>query len=317
MSDGLKIKFNFLPFEHENRNHVVEKSESGKKRKYLIGVSSGLKLDGHREKMSENCIKSFHNQATSGQVLLYPDIHGIKASDDIGILTKSEILPNQDWKTEYRLYDEDDGIGQYKLEKINDIWKQLNGMPPYKKAVQKGFSIEGIVPSQNVINMNDSGEKVIDDVLLDGVVLVPRPAYETSIAHSIYKALGELNPYQIGVVKKSIESELKQVLDDKQTEHQFYSRKYDIESAFENLLERIMSDIKPQKAERLKVLFDEYQNIMIDLIMANENLFKRGNESIADEDRKTLKTKVLKGIFSNLKKFKDLKEITNGKGLQG
>ena len=149
------IHLHFHPREFDKGNHVIEKADSaGRKRRYLCGISSGVKVDEHGERMTEKCIKSFMSQANSGQVLLFPDIHGIKESEDIGFLSKAEILDSNDWHTEFGLWDEGDGIGKNKSEKIDTLWKQVNGLPPYKKARQKGFSIEGIIPETSIIMDN-------------------------------------------------------------------------------------------------------------------------------------------------------------------
>ena len=205
--DSNKIAFHFHPFEYDSKSHVIEKSIDGVKKRYLKGVSSGIKIDGHGERMTEKCIKSFMDQANSGDVLLYPDIHGIKQSEDIGILTKASVSPIGDWETEYKLYDESDGVGQNKLEVIDTIWKQLNGIAPYSKPLQKGFSIEGFIPDAGV-QMSQTGKRVIDNVELDGVVLVPRPAYQDSVANAVYKALGELPPWQVNKVQKNLNNKL-------------------------------------------------------------------------------------------------------------
>ncbi|MDR1127281.1 MAG: hypothetical protein LBL06_04045, partial [Treponema sp.] len=57
----------------------------GKKR-YLCGVATGLKQDAHGERMSGTCIRSIIRQSREKDVLLFPDEHGIRESEDIGIL---------------------------------------------------------------------------------------------------------------------------------------------------------------------------------------------------------------------------------------
>lgn len=268
---GKEIKFHFHPNDFEHKGHIIEKDEGNRKRRYLSGVSSGLKIDAHGERMTDKCIKSFMNQAESGEILLYPDIHGIKESEDIGKLVKAEILPNGDWRTEYRLYDESDGIGAYKAEKIDTLWKQLNGMPPYSKPRQKGFSIEGIIPDENIIydSFGDQDRGVLDDVLLDGVVLVPRPAYKDSIATAIYKAFGETTPQR----QESLKISLVQNIEREQIENAFYKHKWEYQDALENTIEKIMRKTNNNKLEELNLIFDEYKGLMIELIMKSASLF--------------------------------------------
>jgi len=199
MNENNKISFHFHPYGFENKTHVVEKSDSkGRKRRYLKGISSGLKMDQHQERMTEKCIQSFSDQANSGDILLYPDVHGVKGTDDIGILNSHMIDNLGDWHTEFRLYDEFDEAESYQIQKANVLWKQVAGLPPYSKPKQKGFSIEGFIPPNGIIAMKEDGtERVMDGIELDGVVVVPRPAYKDSIANAVFKALGETALWQI------------------------------------------------------------------------------------------------------------------------
>jgi len=269
---GKDIKFHFHPYDIDKGYHTLEKADSeGRQRRYLAGVSSGLNLDAHGEKMSEKCIKSFMDQANSGDILLYPDIHGIQESEDIGLLSKGEILENGDWYTEFRLYDEFDDIGPNKLEKIATLWKQISGLPPYQKKRQKGFSIEGIIPDTSIItnNFGEADRSVIDEVLLDGVVLVPRPAYKDSIAIAIYKALGETSPYR----KESIETTIRENIEAQDVEDSYYKYKWQYQDALENMLEKIMCKTNINKGQELNILFDEYKRLMINLILQSERMF--------------------------------------------
>ena len=139
--------------------------------------------------MTENAVNSFMGQANSGNVLLYEGQHGVNYIDDIGKLTSADIIKGGDWFTEFRLYDDLDKMGGVTLEKADKLWQQVNGFPPYNHPIQKGFSIEGEIPDGGIVSMDTTGKRVIDDVLLDGVVVVPRPAYKDSIASAVYKAL--------------------------------------------------------------------------------------------------------------------------------
>jgi hypothetical protein len=255
---------------------VIEKDVEGGKRKYLVGVSSGLATDAHRERMSEKAIESFMKQANSGEILLYPDIHGIKASKDIGRLTECKVMDNGDWYTEYALYNENDfdsELHKEKLSTIDTVWRQLNGLSPYEKPMQKGFSIEGYVPSGK-IKTNTRGENIIDDVMLDGVILCPRPAYETGIANAVYKSLGVCPDWVEEKVKKNIRGKLSEIISNKETQSQYYQRKFEIDEAFEQSIYEIMKDPKPNKQERLSIVFDEYKNIMIGHLISFQDMFE-------------------------------------------
>jgi hypothetical protein len=305
-----KISLHFHPFEVDSCNHVVEKAvgEEGNqsKKRYLIGVSSGMKLDQHGERMTKECIEDMMKQANEGTILLYPDIHGIKASEDIGKLVKAKILPNGDWYTEYVLYDKEDGIGERKLETIDTIWSQINGLPPYSKPIQKGFSIEGLIPENEILSKNkQGGERVINKVELDGVILCPRPAYQDGIANGVFKALGVLPPWEENRVKKSIENKLRKVIQDRDQKDQFFKKKFDVDASFEETIEEIMSDFKPNKKERLEVLFGEYQDIMINLLLNSIDLFqveqiKEVPIVLAKQENREQVVKVLTDITSSL-----------------
>ena len=278
---GKEIKFHFHPKDFETKGHCIEKTEEGRerKRRYFVGISSGIKVDAHGERMTNNCIKSFQDQAATGQVLLFPDIHGIKESEDIGFLAKAEILPSGDWYTEYGLWDEEDDIGAYKAEKINTLWKQVNGFPPYKKPRQKGFSIEGIIPDENLLMSDGQGRGILDNVLLDGVLLVPRPAYKDSIATAIYKALNETSPER----KESLKTSLVQNIEKEKLENAFYKNKWDYQDALERTIEKIMKNPSANKQEELNFVFDEYKQLMTQLIMNSASVFVEEQDQEAGE----------------------------------
>jgi hypothetical protein len=231
--------------------------------------------------MTEKCINSFMEQANSGDILLYPDVHGIKSSEDIGILEKGEKQDDGDWRTEYRLYDEDDGIGPIKAERINDIWKQMCGLPPYRKARQKGFSIEGYIPEGAIISADIDGNgnmrhRIINNILLDGVVLVPRQAYKSGIANAVFKALGEVPPWKETIIKKDLQGELQKIMSEDDSCNEYFRRRWDIMDALDKSIEKIMTGgyREPDKQKQLDIIFDEYKSIMIPLIIQSEAVFQ-------------------------------------------
>ena len=319
MDNQNRISFHFHPYNFENKGHVVEKANpDGVKKRHIEGISSGIKQDEHGERMTQNCINGFMEQANSGDVLLYPDIHGIKASEDIGKLSEAKILPTGDWWTDYVLYDIDDGIGERKAEMIDTIWKQLCGLPPYSKAKQKGFSIEGYIPPDGILSgeMDAQGnvkKRIINSVLLDGVILVPRPAYADSIATAVYKALGELPPEFASNLKKSIQGELQSRIKKEELNNGYYRNKWDIQDALDSQVEKIMQRANdPRKAEQLDILFQEYKSLMINLIMGSEALFIKDELSdvvepmpygtaVATEERINPKIELFKSILVQLK----------------
>lgn len=272
----------FHPYDFEHGQHAVEKEEGGKKRKYLQGFSSGLDVDAHGECMTENAVKSFMAQANSGNMLLYSDVHGISASKDIGKLVKCEITQKGDWFTVFKLHDEDDFDPQLHREKfatIDSTWKQANGLPPYDHPMQKGFSIEGFIPEEDgVIKMTPTGQRVINNVELDGVVLVPRPAYQTGIANAVFKSLGKIPPWVAKKVKKDIVTTIQQIINDKENKKNFATKKFELDSALEDAIVLTMKDPKGSKSDRLNIIFDEYKRALIDLLLSSQGLFEQERE---------------------------------------
>lgn len=315
MQQKQTIRFDFHPRLIEKGLHAVEKDEGGKKKRYLIGVSSGVAVDGHKERMSKNAISSFMTQAASGDVLLYPDVHGIKATDDVGRLVKAEVLDNGDWYTEYCLYDGSEGAQPYQVQKANVLWAQACALPPYQKARQKGFSIEGIVP-EGCIKADETGRKIIDDVQLDGVVVVPRPAYQTSVAMAVYKALGERPPMNEGKVLKSLFVELFQK---NEAEKNFYSVRWDMQAALDEAIQRVMKspDIADKRAVVDEILL-EFAARYADLIMQSAALFQVEETGEAETMAKSIlaekgapREKLFKALHHEMTRlYKQIKETT-------
>lgn len=311
MTAALKrISFFYNPYRIEDMAHVVEKDDNGKRRRYLLGVASGPAIDGHGERITEKAIKSFHQQANSGDILLYADKHGVNYTDDIGILTKSNIDGNGDWNVEYRLYDNADNVGPNTLERADKLWKQINGLPPYKTPKQKGFSIEGFIPEGGITQMSGDGRRVIDEVQLDGCVVVPRPAYKTSIATAVYKALEGGSPFD---VKKAMRDSLRPTM-----EGNFYRERYYIQDSLEDSIEKIMFDSSIiDKQSYLDDLMEVYKETMIQTVMKYEDYFNNTNimpnthgvdEVVGLYKNSTGTVSVLKSLLSELDKAQKLLE---------
>ncbi len=271
MAEGRRISFHFHPREEGGTLWAVEKEENGVKRRYLEGVSSGLQVDGAGERMTEKAIEGFHNQAQSGDVLLYSGKHGVDFTDDVGKLVYSEIQPNGDWMTRYRLYDNGDGLGPATLEKCDKIWRQLNGLPPYRNARKKGFSVEGSIPEGGLLDVDGSGKRVMNNVELDGVLLVSKPAYTESVARAVYKALGLVMP---GDMRRSLRAGLEREIVTKAVQDDYFSRCYAIQSALDEKVHVIMNMDSPEKADMLRTLFAEYSDLMVELILRSEPVFQ-------------------------------------------
>jgi hypothetical protein len=259
-----RLSIHFHPHNFVSRGHAVEKDDgSGHKRKYLIGASSGPRWDAHGERMTERCVKGFMEQANKGDVLLYPDLHGIRFSEDFGILNKAEVAANGDWITEYRLYDELDQVDQRAVELAAKTWKQINGLPPYRYPRQRGFSVEGDVKEEDILQVNRGGQRVMDWVTLDGVILTPRPAYTDSVAVAVYKALGEAPQADQG----TIYGRMQERLADKELEDSFFRRRYQIADALDEIIREVMQTEGGDRAMQLKAAYDEYRDLMVPLIL--------------------------------------------------
>jgi len=291
-----KIQFLFHPADIENNNHVVEKSENGKKRRYLKGIASGTQVDGQGERITQNCVKSFQDQANKGDILLYADRHGVAYSADIGILTKSEVLPIGDWLVEFRLYDEADAVGANTMETTDKMWKQLNGLPPYTTPKQKGFSIEGFIPENGILSMSQDGKRVIDQVILDGCVVVPRPAYRTSVAQAIYKALDEMAPWNI---EKAIGNTFRNLIATEEIQNSYYRKRFRFQDRLEEQIETIMiTDGMVDKKEILEKLFNEYSEAMIELVLQSTPIFDKSRSNSEQNSEETI-GELYKSNFKN------------------
>lgn len=314
-----KIHFQFLPYLPESNLHAVEKSGEGKKpKRYLTGVSSGIAVDGHGERMTSKAIESFLAQSMSREILLYPDVHGIQASNDIGRLVKTEIMDNGDWYTEYELYDGSEGAQPYQVERANTLWNQVKGLAPYKKSRQFGFSIEGIVPEDG-FSMDDKGRRMMNDVELDGVVLVPKPAYTTSVAAAVYKALGEKQPTDF---KRGLLETFGEKVSEKEAREKYYSISWDYRSALEDCICAVMEnpdiDITAKKTY-LEDVLTEYKTRLIDLVLQSESVFRKeessgatATKSIWDDGGATTDVeKTFRALTEQVKRLhKSLKENT-------
>jgi hypothetical protein len=266
-----KIRIDFHPLSSQGP-FGVEKQDGGKKRRWLTGITSGIDTDGHGEHMTEKCIKSFVEQANSGDVLLFAGKHDVNFVDDIGRLAEFNVTPEMDWKTGYRLYDEDDHFdaASVTLQTVDKVWRQCNGIPPYTKPQPRGFSIEGDIPDGGIKYMDAMGRRVIDEVKLAGVVLVRSPAYRTSVAHAVMKALGLPTSQEI---RRSLLGGLAEAVEDKAAERDYYDEYYQLTGALENMIHDIMAGGDLDKRDRLESIFDEYGRMMTDLVLRNTAVF--------------------------------------------
>lgn len=266
-----RVEFKFAAIKDPNEVVLKEnlKGTSESKHRYLYGISSGLKTDGAGERMTSKAIENFHRQAKTGEILLYAGKHGVDFTDDIGKLVDSRINDDGDWETGYRLYDESDGFSpnSVTLERANKLWCQIKGIHPYKRARQKGFSIEGIIPDNGIVQMDSTGKRVMDNIELDGVVVVSRPAYTDSMAKAVYKALGLPMPMD---QKNLLAAALKRAA----AQDDYFASRYALDETLDQEIRSIVTKDLPERGEALRTLFSGYADLMVDLIMRSETVFK-------------------------------------------
>lgn len=304
-----RVTFDFRQKKFDTGFYAVEKADGGVKRRYLEGIASGIYVDGHGERMTPHCIESFQRQAKSGDILLYEGLHGVNFIDDIGMLVDSSVTPEGEWHCSFRLYDEADGIGPNKLERANDVWKQAVGLPPYSKPKLRGFSIEGDIPDGGIKSIDESGRRVMDDVTLDGVVLVNRPAYQASIAYGVYKALGEVPPWS---VRKSLKSSLEEKMDAASQKEEYWQKCYQLQSALESEIGRIMEGDKPDVKAQLEDLMKEYSSVYVDLIQKYPTLYNKPDQEVLPEQNvykaRSHVTSVMKDLEASLRLLIEVKK---------
>lgn len=291
------IKFNFQMLNPMKKEHIIEKADrTGQKRRYVRGISSGILKDGDGERMTMNAIENMHSQGKSEDVLLYQGKHGVNFADDIGILTDSSIINKQDWFTEYRLYDEADGLDQVTTGKADKVFRQLAGVHPYTKMKQYGFSIEGLIPESSILagrKQLDGSMKnrVIDHVDLQGVLLVSKPSY-ANVADAVYKALKELNPVSSEKLHKNFQNSFMDQVQNQEMKDSFYRQLFSMNDTLMTQIEKIMAVTDGRAEERLSILFDEYGPAMISLILQHEGAFQRdtANKAIELENQKGMES---------------------------
>lgn len=280
---------------------AIEKEINGVKRRYLVGVATGSKKDEDGENLTENCIKSIIKQMQEKDILLYvpiADMHqGLDSYEDIGILENFYQKDDGDIVTEFRLYDTLDKFSETKLSKVDSVWRQQKGLPPYKHPKQRGFSIDGqaTLLSRQGRNLGDGNftGREIDDMNIDHIVLVDKPAYN-SLATAVAKAMNEPTRAQkektLGIfwsqmaevaglnsVQKqegsSLSDTLVRSLETKEKEGMYREKKWELEEVFDDQVRGIMSSKSAGKEGRLQLLFGEYAKLMIPLIVASEEVF--------------------------------------------
>jgi hypothetical protein len=273
-----KLKIEYHPADRETKTekegvtqYAIEKADSeGRKRRYLCGISSGMAIDHHGERMSKECIDDFQTQAVDNDIPLLVN-HGKDFTEDVGILTTSEITKEYDWYTEYRLFDEYDlqdnpGLEQ-NVKEANVVWAKAAGLPPYRRPKQFGFSIEGWVDDNN--KQATATGTVINKVDLDpGVTLVSRPAYKTSVAHAIAKAF----PKEENIAKdltgeKTDKSVFSDIIVQDAAREDFFEVLADLEAKKDLAIEKILSSMESNERKQEMIIdsLNDYRDMLTEL----------------------------------------------------
>lgn len=320
-----KISFHFHPYDWKNKNHVIQKENNeGVKRKYLLGIASGLKTDGEGERITKRCVEKMQETANSGTLLVFDCPHGVAGTDDIGIITNSQVSPIGEWIIEVRLYDELDGFDKNSptLQKADKLWKQLNGFPPYvdkdgnPRPLQKGFSIEGYAPPGGIISVSNEGKRVLNDIVLDGVIVTPRPAYTDSVITAVYKTLDELMPQQKATLEASVRDRLLDKIKSGDSGENFYLQYYGAQDALQDILEEYLRHPR-QLDDRLNSAFEQYKRIMIELLKRNISMFQnKSAEQISIQKSQRMRTLSLAMMELDLSRKLKRMETVNGRTKQ-
>lgn len=118
-----------------------------------------------------------------------------------------------------------------------------------------------------------------------------------------------MDPKKKEVVRKGLQESLEAQVKDKETENAFYKRRWEIGDALDENIRKIMCKDTPDRKERLDMLFEEYKNLMVSLIMSSEAIFSGGETTDEDmepysNDAKPSKLEVLKALQNEFKKLK-------------
>jgi hypothetical protein len=292
----IPVKFNFYPADPSTKSqvkkdgdyfyHIEKDSDSGKKGRYLAGVSSGSGVDAHGDRLLPEAIEDFHKQAQEKDIPLYAN-HDRTFTDDIGVLSKSEVLENGDWYTEYRLHENN--------PEADKAWRQANGIEPYSRKREFGFSIEGFIP-EDAIQQTSTGRAIRKVDIDPGVSLVTKPAYTVSHATALTKALGAL-------VKKS----LKDMMAIHEDERDNFEKKWDVQCAFDELIQLVLhsKQTDEEKKQSLIEAFEQYKDEMIPVLLSHEAIEQRESLTV----QKSQGIAVAKRAIEILKSFRTTKGV--------
>ncbi|EMO53892.1 hypothetical protein LEP1GSC172_3322 [Leptospira noguchii] len=259
---------------------TIKKDASGRERRYLVGTSSGPKKDAHKDSMSEKCIKGFQQQSIDKTILLVHPHTDNLIENQIGILDKSAIDADGEWKTQFRLFDKYDlkdnpEFSKTIVEKANQFWMMIRGEGAYSKPTRiSQFSIQGLMKAEDVSETENGA--VIDWIELDAIAAITKGAYPQNDFLTIEKALTQF-------IQKG---ELQDAIIQGQKTRDLYEENWNVESEFRDQFRKIIEskDSSDQKKERISNLFDEYKQLTVELFG------KYNYEFPDDENQKSAET---------------------------
>ncbi|TGN00361.1 hypothetical protein EHR03_13105 [Leptospira mayottensis] len=272
-SQVYKVQFDILPASaatrkalHPRRDPIancttIKKDVSGRERRYLIGTSSGPKRDAHKDTMSEKCIKGFQQQSLDKTILLVHPHTDNLIENQIGILDKSAIDQDGEWKTQFRLFDKYDlednpEFSKTIVEKANQFWMMIRGEGAYIKPTRiSQFSIQGLLREEDVSKTNNG--TVINWIELDAIAAITKGAYPQNDFLTVEKVLTQF-------IKKG---ELQDAIIQGQKTRDLYEDNWNVESEFRDQLRKIIEskDSSDQKKDKISNLFDEYKQLTMEL----------------------------------------------------
>ncbi|MDI7218871.1 hypothetical protein QMN07_15325 [Leptospira santarosai] len=280
-----KIQFDIFPASastrkalHPRRDPItncttIKKDASGRERRYIIGTSSGPKKDAHTDSMSEKCIKGFQQQSQEKAILLvHPHTENL-IENQIGILDKSAIDQDGEWKTQFRLFDKYDlednpEFSKAVVEKANQFWMMVRGDGAYGKPTRiSQFSIQGLIKNDDVTKTEKG--PVINWIELDAVAAVTKGAYPQNDFLTVEKALTQF------IQKGELQDAIVQDQKTRDLYDENLSIDYIFRDSFRNIIES--KDSTDQKKERISNLFDEYKQLIM-------NLFEKYDYEFPDQD---------------------------------
>jgi hypothetical protein len=106
---------------------------------------------------------------------------------------------------------------------------------------------------------------------------------------------------------------LRENVEGKELRDSFYRRKWDIQETLEQEIERIMRRGEPTAKQQLEILFDEFRDLMVELITESPSLFTENadgaevmNSPYGEKVERASKIEVYKSLLGQLTRLKKI-----------